>query len=70
MDKKDMDRTFTALKRRIGPQMVGWSEKIRDGKVRVYVSEMPTASAEVDQVEIAGQRFGVEYVTVGEIRVL
>ncbi|MEM4246490.1 MAG: hypothetical protein QW390_04255 [Candidatus Bathyarchaeia archaeon] len=70
MDKRDMDRAITILKKRIGPQMVGWSGKIRDGRVRIYVTEMPTCSAEVDQVEVAGQRFGVEYVPVGEIRVL
>ena len=58
------------LKKKIGPQMVGWSNKIRNGKVRVYVSEIPPSTATIKDVKIAGQQFGIEYFKVGDIRAL
>jgi len=50
--------------------MVGWSNKVRDGTVRIYIAERSPQTAEISQIEIAGQKYGLEYVTVGEIRVL
>jgi len=70
VERGEIDRTFSELKRAIGPQMVGWSNKIRDGKIRVYVSEMPTSSAMIGEVEIAGESYQVEYYRVGELRIL
>ena len=67
---REMDQALAALKKRIGPQMVGWSSKVRGGKVRIYLAEQAPTTAEICQIEVAGQRYGLEYVTVGEIRVL
>jgi len=67
---KEIERALAPLRKRLGPRMVGWSNKVRDGTVRIYIAERSPQTAEISQIEIAGQKYGLEYVTVGEIRVL
>ena len=70
MSLEGLEKAVIKLKKEIGPQIVGWSNKIREGKIRVYVSELPTSTRLVKSLTLEGRHYEVEYHRVGEIRVL
>ena len=52
------------------PFVIGWSNKIRNGKVRIYVKEIPTTAQPIETVKIEGKDYQIEYFVVGEVRAL
>ena len=66
---KDIESTVVKLKKAI-PCIKGWSNKIRNGKLRLYVQEAPATAQTVEAVKICGQTFSVEYVVIGTPRAL
>jgi len=70
VNPKVFEKALKNLKKDVGPQVVGWSNKIRNGKVRVYVSEHPTAAGVVNVLNVAGKSYEVEYYRVGTIKIL
>ena len=52
------------------PFVVGWSNKIRNGKVRIYVKELPATAQPIETVKISGKEYSIDYVVTGEIRAI
>lgn len=52
------------------PNIIGWSNKIREGKVRIYLSEKPIQSSLIQSIKVGEQEYPIEYVVLGKIRAL
>lgn len=50
--------------------IIGWSNKIRDGKIRIYLAkEMPLSTLH-KSIEIKGKKYPIEYHVIGKIKAL
>ena len=67
--KTEIDIAIESLKKDFD-NVVGWSNKIRNGKIRVYLSKPNSRTADIPRIRVGGQNYEVEFVTIGEISVL
>lgn len=49
--------------------IVGFSQKIRDNKIRIYLAKEPTVNM-INTLKIGGHEYEVEYVVIGKVKIL
>jgi acylphosphatase len=52
------------------PAILGWSNNIRDGKIRVYISSEKASASLVKTLKIGEDEYEIEYYKIGRIRAL
>jgi acylphosphatase len=52
------------------PAILGWSNNIKDGKIRVYISEEKAVASLVKSLKVGEEEYPIEYYKIGKIRAL
>lgn len=52
------------------PNVIGWSNKVRNNRIRVYIKEASANASQVEAAKINGVEHQIEYVVIGEVKVL
>jgi hypothetical protein len=52
------------------PKIIGWSNKIINGKIRVYVAEEVASASLVKSLKIGEDEYPIEYFKIGRIRIV
>jgi hypothetical protein len=50
--------------------ILGWSNKIINGKIRIYISEEKAVASLVKSLKIGEEEYPIEYFKIGRIRAL